>query len=305
MSEAHLPETGSIEVVGRREAAELVEEIAEDTENPRVVTERLLIALDIDGTVVLEDQSLSPGIVEAVEHAHRAGHEVMLATGRSWEGTRGILRVLGLSPEYVVCSNGAVVLRRLGGDLAEEHQYERFHVETFDATEVLTLLGTHLPHAQYMVELADGRRLYTEPLDDWNLAGAKRVPFQELSAQPVCRVVAVSRNDSQEEFSRIVESVGLHQVMYWIGWSSWLDVAPQGVDKGTGLEIVRQQLGVDPEHVLVMGDGPNDVGMFEWALSHGGRAVAMEQGSQAVRDAAGETTTSVYDGGVAAVLRKL
>lgn len=305
MSDAHLPQTGSIEVVGQREAAELVDQIADDTENPQIATERLLIALDIDGTILLEDETLSPGVVEAVEHAHRAGHEVMLATGRSWDGTRGILRVLGISPEYVVCSNGAVVLRRLGGDLAEEHQYERFHVDTFDATEVLTLLRERLPHARYMVELADGRRLYTEPLHDWNLARAGRVPFEQLSAQPVCRVVAVSLDDSQEDFGAIIESIGLHQVTYSIGWSSWLDIAPDGVDKGTGLEIVRQRLGIDPAHVLVMGDGHNDVGMFEWALRNGGRAVAMEQGPQAVRDAAGETTGSVYDGGVAAVLREL
>ena len=101
------------------------------------MTEQLLIVLDIDGTILLEDESLSPGVVEAVEHAHRAGHEVMIATGRSWEGTRGILRVLKIAPEFVVCSNGAVVLRRLDGD---ELRYERFHIETFDPTEVLTLL---------------------------------------------------------------------------------------------------------------------------------------------------------------------
>ena len=87
MSEAHLPETGSIEVVGRREAAELVEEIAEDTENPRVVTERLLIALDIDGTVVLEDQTLSPGIIEAV--AEKASHSAPFEMGPD-----GIARIL-------------------------------------------------------------------------------------------------------------------------------------------------------------------------------------------------------------------
>ncbi len=82
-SEEHLPATGSVEVVPPRAAARLVEEIAEDAENPVVPTERLLIALDVDGTVLLEDETLSPGVVEAITHAHRAGHEVMLATGRS------------------------------------------------------------------------------------------------------------------------------------------------------------------------------------------------------------------------------
>ncbi len=302
MTEAHLPPTGSIRVVKPKKAAKLVERVARDTEDPTVVVERLLIVLDIDGTVLLEDESLSPGVVEAVEHAHKAGHEVMIATGRSWEGTRGILRVLQIAPEYVVCSNGAVVLKRVDAD---ELRYDRFHTETFDAREVLTVLHEHLPEARYMVELPDGRRLYTEYLEDWNLVNARRVPFDELGAQPVCRVVVVSPDKRERDFLELVERIGLNQVSYAIGWTAWLDIAPKGVDKSTGLEIVRRALGIDPAHVLVMGDGRNDVGMFRWALENGGRAVAMEQGPQEVRDAAGETTLSVHEGGVAEVLRKL
>lgn len=304
-AEEHLPPTGSVEVVPRATAAHLVEEIAEDAENPAVATEELLIALDVDGTVLLEDESLSPGVVEAIAHAHRAGHEVMLATGRSWEGTRGIQRVLELAPEYAVCSNGAVIMKRLGGDFAEEVQYERFLVETFDPTEVLELLRDHLPQARYMVELADGERLYTEPLDDWNLARARRVGFAELSAQPVCRVVVVSPDESNADFLDLVERIGLNKVSYAVGWSAWLDIAPQGVDKSTALEKVRTWLGVEPDRVLVMGDGRNDVGMFRWAREHGGRAIAMGQGPDEVRREAGEITASVHSGGVADVLRSL
>lgn len=302
---SHLPATGSVKVVRPRKAAKLVEELADDTENPEVVTERLLIALDVDGTVLLEDESLSPGVVDAVAHAHRAGHEVMLATGRSWESTRGIMRVLELAPEYAVCSNGAVIMKRIGGDLAEELRYERFHVETFDPTEVLHLLREHLPGANYMVELADGRRLYTDDMDDWNLVGAARVAFDELAAQPVCRVVVVSPDETDEDFIDLVARIGLNKVSYAVGWSAWLDIAPQGVDKSTALERVRTWLGVEPEHVLVMGDGRNDVGMFRWAREHGGRAIAMAQGPAEVRSEASETTTSVHAGGVAEILRRL
>ncbi|WP_106815083.1 HAD family hydrolase [Microbacterium timonense] len=302
MTEAHLPATGSVKVVKPRKAAKLVERVARDTEDAAVATERLLIALDLDGTVLLEDESLSPGVVEAVEHAHRAGHEVMVATGRSWEGTRGILRMLGIAPEFVVCSNGAVVLARVDGD---DLQYDRWHVETFDPREVLVQLREHLPDARYLVELPDGQRLYTEYLDDWNLVHARRVPFDELGAQPVCRIVVVAPDQGERDFVDLVSRIGLHQVSYAVGWTAWLDIAPQGVDKSTGLELVRTELGIDPAHVLVIGDGRNDVGMFRWALDHGGRAVAMEQGPQEVRDAAGETTASVQAGGVAEVLRQL
>jgi Cof subfamily protein (haloacid dehalogenase superfamily) len=302
VSEAHLPPTGSIKVVRPTKAAKLVERVARDTEDPDVATERLLIALDIDGTLILEDESLSPGVVDAVEHAHRAGHEVMVATGRSWEGTRGILRVLKLAPEYVVCSNGAVVLRRLDAD---DLKYERWHIETFDPTHVLEQLRAHLPDARYLVELADGRRLYTEYLDDWNLVQARRVPFDELDDEPVCRVVVVAPEQHEKDFNELVERIGLSQVSYAVGWTAWLDIAPHGVDKSTALERVRTELGIDPAHVLVIGDGRNDVGMFQWALSNGGRAVAMKQGPREVHDAAGEVTASVQDGGVAEVLRRL
>ena len=300
--EEALPDTGRIDVEPQEDAAELVDELARETEAPGVAVARMLIVLDIDGTVLLEDESLSPGVVEAVAHAQDAGHEVMIATGRSWEGTRGILRVLELAPEYVVCSNGAVVLKRLD---AEELIYERWHVETFDPSEVLTLLREHLPQARYLVELPDGVRLYTEYLEDWNLVHARRVPFEELGRQRVCRVVVVSPEQDEQDYLELVRDIGLHEVSYAVGWTAWLDIAPQGVDKSTGLERVRAELGIEAENVLVIGDGRNDVGMFRWALEHGGRAVAMEQGPQEVRDAAGETTGSVQAGGVAAVLRAL
>ena len=291
-----LPETGSIEVEAPEDTVELVEEVAS------AVGSRLLIALDVDGTVVLEDESLSPGIFDAVADAHAAGHEVMLATGRSWEGTRGILAGLDLSPEYVVCSNGAVVMRRTDRGLAA---YERFHTETFDPTEVLALLREHVPDAHYMVELADGVRLFTDVTEGWNLERGRQVSLDELSEQEVSRVVVVSPGQTEQDFVELVRRIGLNQVSYAIGWTAWLDIAPMGVDKASGLELVRGWLDVDPARVLVIGDGRNDLGMFRWALENGGRAVAMAQGPQEVLDAAGETTLSVTDGGVAAVLRAL
>ena len=69
--------------------------------------------------------------------------------------------------------------------------------------------------------------------------------------------------------------------------------------------MVREWLGFDPHEVLVIGDGRNDLGMFAWALENAGRAIAMAQGPQEVLDAAGEITSSVHEGGVAAILRAL
>lgn len=260
---------------------------------------RGLVGLDVDGTILLQDETFSPGVAEAVAEVRDAGYEVMIATGRSWSGTERYVDELGLTAEYVVCSNGAVVMRRVGDG------WERWRVEVFDPAPVLTLLQETLPEARYMVELGSGERLYTDMLHDWTLDAGRRVEFDELMQQPVSRIVVVSPEHDEADFQRIVAEVGLNEVSYAVGWTAWLDIAPKGVDKGTALERVRAQLGTPPEDVLVAGDGRNDLGMFAWALAGGGRAVAMGQAVDEVKDAAGELTGVVEEGGLASALRTL
>lgn len=258
-----------------------------------------LVALDVDGTVLLEDESPSPGVVEAVARAVEAGHEVTLATGRSWAATEHVLDILGIRPEYVICANGATVYRRTDAG------YERFHTETFDPSEVLRLLGEHLPEAHYMVELGDGTRLYTEQMDVWNLSSAHQVSFGELSRHAVSRVVVVSPEHEEADFVRLIGDIGLNQVSYAIGWTAWLDIAPHGVDKGSGLHLVCEWAGIDPADTVVIGDGRNDLGMFSWSRESGGTAVAMGQAPEEVREAATIVTHSVADGGVAHILPRV
>jgi Cof subfamily protein (haloacid dehalogenase superfamily) len=258
-----------------------------------------LVALDIDGTVLGEDGSLSDAVRDAVRAAASRDDVVTLATGRSWDSTKPVLDLLGLEPEYVVCSNGALVLKR---DAAEESGYRRHLIETFDAREVLETIHANLTDGRYMVELPDGFRKYTEGMIDWNLDNAEQVPFERLADEPVLRVVVVSPGQDEQEFLDSVERMGLHQVTYSIGWTAWLDIAPQGVNKSTALEHVREALGIPRDRVVVAGDGRNDVEMFEWAVAGGGTAVAMGQAPEEVVAAASSRTGTIDEDGLADAL---
>ncbi|GLJ62997.1 MULTISPECIES: HAD family hydrolase [Microbacterium] len=271
---------------------------------PAPEEERLFIALDIDGTVLLEDGSYSPGVEEAVAEAAERGHLVTLATGRSWESTHPVMTHLGILPPYVVCANGATIMSR---DPDDPTGYIRHTIETFDATEALRFIREHLPGANYMVELADGTRLFTEYMDDWDLnrPGARHVAFDEMLGLQVTRVVVVSPEHDGDEFNAFVERMGLQQVTYSVGWSAWLDIAPQGVNKATALEKVREWLEVDPSRVVAMGDGRNDIEMLTWAHEGGGRGIAMGQAPDEVQECATQLTLPVEGGGVAAALSEL
>lgn len=263
------------------------------------MTDRWLIALDIDGTVLREDGVMNDPVVAAVARVRDAGHEVMLATGRSVAMTLPILERLDIVPEYVVCSNGAITLKR---DTEAPMGYSRFHVETFNPTEVLTTIRDHLESANYAVEDDEGMYRYTGYFPDGTLGAiSEKVEFEELLTAHATRVVVISPEHKIEDFLSVVERMGLHKVSYNVGWTAWLDIAPDGVNKATALERVRELLGVPRSRVLAMGDGRNDIDMLEWASAEG-RGVAMGQAPPEVKDVATEVTGSDLDDGVAAIL---
>jgi HAD superfamily hydrolase (TIGR01484 family) len=268
---------------------------------PLPAVEPWLVALDVDGTIMHEDETIDERVSAAVASAVARGHEVTLATGRSWATTAPVLERLGLRPEYVVSANGAITMRR---DDSAPDGYTRAHVETFDPTAVLERIRAHLPSGRFMVEVPDGFRFYTEGMSDWNLDNAQQVTFEELLDRRATRVVVISPDHELEEFLRLVDDMGLHQVSYSIGWTAWLDIAPDGVSKATALERVRGWLDVPLDRVIAVGDGRNDLEMFAWAGA-AGRSVAMGQAPDEVRDAADEVTGDVEHAGLAAVLDSL
>jgi len=264
--------------------------------------ERWFVALDIDGTVLHEDGHLAPEVTKAVREARDAGHEVTLATGRSVSMTIPILERLDIVPEFVVCSNGAITLKR---DTSAPSGYRRFHVEHFDPTPVLTRIREKLPEAHYAVEDETGLYRYT----DWFPEGAldamsEQVSFEELLMTVATRVVVIAPGHEIDDFLAVVESMGLHQVSYTVGWTAWLDIAPEGINKSTALELVRTILGFPLNRVMVIGDGRNDIEMLQWAAKEG-RAVAMGQAPEEVRVHATEVTGDFRSNGVQTALETI
>jgi Cof subfamily protein (haloacid dehalogenase superfamily) len=261
--------------------------------------DRRLIALDVDGTVLHEDGALSPRVRAEVQRVAGEGHEVMLATGRSVAATLPVLDHLGIKPQYSICANGAVILKR---DENAPYGYRREVVETFDPAPVLTTIRDALPLAQYAVEDGEGFFRYTERFPSAALGlASEQVPFERLIATPATRVVVISPNHDQEEFLALVERMGLHRVSYAVGWTAWLDIAPDGVNKGTAMEQVRQWLDVPLDRVIAVGDGRNDIEMLRWAAERGA-GVAMGQAVPEVVAAASYVAPPVAHDGLAEVL---
>lgn len=265
------------------------------------MSEPWLVALDIDGTLMREDGSVSAEVIAQVQRVRDAGNEVMLATGRSVSMTLPVLDQFQLTPRFVVCSNGAITL---GRDAEDPSGYSRVAVDAFDPTEVLATIRESLGGASYAVEDEEGVYRYTGHFPGSTLGDAsEQVPFEQLGAQLATRVVVISPEHQIEDFLSIVERMGLHKVTYNVGWTAWLDIAPDGVNKATALERVREWVGIPRSRVIAVGDGRNDIDMLRWASAEG-RGVAMGQAPDEVLAVANEVTLSDLDDGIAELFRR-
>ncbi|MHA7248271.1 HAD family hydrolase [Arthrobacter tecti] len=263
-------------------------------------TTRKMIALDVDGTLVDHEGQMSDEVRAAAAAVVDAGHDVVIATGRSLGATLPIIEKIGLTRGHAVCSNGGVTLR-IDVD-AFDDGYEIVNRVVFDPEPALVALRKSLPTAKFALEDDQGKFLSTERFQDASFgAEAESVDFERMLQARAVRVVVFSTDSTAEEFGNAVETIGLHGVTYSVGWTAWLDIAASGVTKASALELVRRRLDVDPSHTVAIGDGRNDIEMLSWAA----RGVAMGQAPDEVQAAASEVTGSVYDDGAAKVLRSL
>lgn len=264
---------------------------------PDAGADTYLIALDVDGTVVGYDGAMSDAVREAVHAVAAAGHHIVISTGRAVAGTLPILDGLSLTSGYAVCANGSMIVR-LGPEY--ESGWEAVQVTTFDPRSALLRLREIAPMSLFMIEDGNLRRWVTEAFPNNELAGEiDTMPFEEMLDKRVSRIVMRDPTKTADEFDDVVSASGLHGVSYSVGWTAWLDIAPEGVSKASALETVREWLDVDSAHTVAAGDGTNDLEMIRWAS----RGVAMGQAPDVLKDVAAFVTGTIDQDGLVDALK--
>lgn len=262
-----------------------------------------LLALDIDGTILDINGEVPPRTRAAVVAAAQAGVQVVLATGRGIEAALPVADFLGLTRGWMVCANGALTVRldpQLKGTPSLPGGYEITNSVTFDPTTAIGRMHQVLPEAIFAVEMPGRGFLTSADFPPGELIeNTTTVSLEQLSSQPVSRVIVRAPGMALADFEVAVRSAGLHAVEYAIGWTAWLDVNAAGVSKASALDALVSGLGV--KHTVAMGDGANDLEMLRWA----DLSVAMGSAPARVKNATSVVTEPVWHEGAAIVLAAL
>lgn len=284
----------------------------------------MLIALDMDGTLLNGQGKISQENKEAILHAQSLGHIVVIATGRAYMDAERQLRLADLECP-VVSLNGAVVtlhdrtvaastplnkedvipaLRWMNGipDLYYEvYTQDNVYVELDKRVQLekkLTSLKEDEVPEEYrwlvkaMIEqqFRQAAVTYVESMEEiWGDAD-QRI-YKTL-------VFSLNRDQLQEASTRFAAIPGLIITASHI---SNIEINHEEANKGTGVRRLADHYGIPAEQVAVMGDSYNDLPMFEIA----GYKIAMENAAQVLKETADFITTSNIEHGVAAGIRHL
>ena len=269
-----------------------------------------LIALDMDGTLLLSDhQTVPQRNIDAIRRADAAGIHVCICTGRMLEDASDFVHRLNLPCMLIAC-NGT---RISDAPLPEGHIIYRRSLEPEDAKRAIDIL---LPYHIMMNGFEDGRvttvafapgqhyhitdRALVEACygEEAMYAAAKRGIMKLYLAEDGYAGAVDTENTKA---ARAAIQKALPHLQLTKSSPGNIEIMPENAGKGTALAYLAQHLGLEREQVMAMGDAENDLSMLEYAY----HSVAMANGSDAVKAACRYQTTSNDDCGVAAMIDRV
>jgi Cof subfamily protein (haloacid dehalogenase superfamily) len=259
-----------------------------------------LIATDLDGTLVRSDETVSPYTHEVLARVRSAGIPIVGATGR---GPRLIELVRADIPaaDFLVMGGGSRVLDLRDPQAPLVLRDERLDGEALG--ELLATLEREVGPLSVLVEAGDEPRspLWGDLHPAWRYPEVveARVRTEALAGRVIKGFAYHDSYDADQLLAlacRLIDPATATVTQAGLGY---IEICPPGVDKASGLSVVAQALGVDPDDVLVFGDMPNDLPMFRWA---GFGRIAVANAHADVLAAADQVTLSNDADGVARYL---
>lgn len=254
-----------------------------------------LIALDLDGTLLASDESISSRNRRAISDAIATGIRVVLVTGRGVDTPIRVSKELHLNLP-VICCHGALT-KDFGANRTLEHvpvplQYAKPMIEFAEREDLA--IAIYVEEAFYRLK---GSKIF---MDDMRGPGWYEAP--SLSAI-LTQAPTFIRFLGEEAVQRMQREFG--DVPLSFRYETWLDlvecaVLSRDASKKNALAKLCAGFGVPAERVLALGDSRNDVPMLRWA----GKGVAMGNALPEVRHSVPYVTGSNDQDGVARAIER-
>ena len=265
-----------------------------------------LIAIDMDGTLLNEKKHIDKAEKEAIHEAIEAGIKIVLCTGRPLYGILPFYEELGLSEldseGYVILNNGCSIHKTKDWKLIDQVNFTSDDIEYLYKFSESYDINFTLVNDTYYFNI--GRKPTDELIKDagFVFSDITDISLEEAKSgkHKIMKIMFLGDPEIMADFQEKNEDIIKSKYSGVLSQSYVYEVFPKDNNKGTGLKKLAEKLGIKQEEVMAIGDGNNDIEMFEYA----NYSVAMKNATELAKKAAKYETDSNENDGVAKAIRK-
>ncbi|RIV16732.1 HAD-IIB family hydrolase [Mycoplasmopsis gallopavonis] len=234
-----------------------------------------ILAYDLDGTLLLKNNTVHPFTKQAIKDSHEAGYLNIVATGRGFKKIIPLIENGELANiDYFVCSNGSAIYNKINNQLQvissldpiafkvmKEAANKYQSILTIDTT---TYNGTILPNNK-MPDWISNKQIMD--LNVLNLATIEEL--EQIVNNPQTVITQIALRNPENLAKQITEEVRSkldpEKFEIYLTNSIYTDANPKNASKWNGINTLLHQLGLSNKDLIAFGDSGNDVNMIEAA----------------------------------------
>ncbi len=260
-----------------------------------------LIATDIDGTLVKESSpDLPAALIELFQKLCDRGYMLAVASGRQYASVNRMFAPVDRQLCYIM-ENGAHIL--VGDETIHQVPMKREYVEG-----IMQDLRRYYPQNCHVVA-STTKGCYLETKDSDFIDRIRNryrnhvLLTDDILAEDVvyCKIAVFKEGNIRPIGENELIPKWQDKVKATMAGEEWVDFMDHSVDKGNGLKILTDHLGISTDEVIAFGDNENDCGMMQAA----GVSYAVGNAVDKVKAAAGHICPPYWEDGVGSVLRTL
>jgi Cof subfamily protein (haloacid dehalogenase superfamily) len=262
-----------------------------------------LIAIDMDGTLLKDDKTITLKNKEALAKANSLGIKIVLTSGRPIQGIKNYLEELNLrgKDDYVISLNGALICRCEDYSVLSSNETLKGRDLKYIFNKVKDL-NTYVHAFKEREDLVNIESKFSKNEEKRINLKVRVVDFMK-EVQDDDEILKVVLEEEKEVLDRVQAQLPkelFEQFTVIRSLDFMLEFMKKGCNKATGIEKLAQHLGIDSSEVIAIGDAVNDKEMIGYA----GLGVAMGNAEEDIKNLADFVTKSNEEDGVAYVIEK-
>jgi len=255
-----------------------------------------LIVTDVDGTLLDNDSKLPPKNKEAVLACKSKGIGIVLATGKSVDSILWLIKILDLRLPQITLNGAVIVDSNLkiiySKKIPQKYYYDLIRIiKEKGYSPLISLDNGNIFMSEYHKDMK-----HLEKIGE-KLIKVDSVETDYFSKNVVDIYIAIKETDPLDRYLRERFS---NKLQFVRSGEYFFDILDLGVTKGNALKYLAKMLDISMDEIVVFGDSPNDLSMFNEA----GLRIAVANSYPEVLNEADIITDENYNCGLSKAIYK-